>query len=168
MSLTVSTYEEDNAFEALEVIEQALSVSDWDFERDESGAVQCIANTRWGELGALFAVRAEPAALHFSMTLDVKPQAARQSSIGELVLTINERLWLGHFDYWLEDHVILFRHSLPLTGRVAPTTGEIHAVMSAALDAVERFVPAFNFVIWAGKSPAEALAAVMFETDGEA
>jgi hypothetical protein len=29
-------------------------------------------------------------------------------------------------------------------------------------------VPAFNFLIWAGKSPREAIDAVMFETQGEA
>ena len=34
--------------------------------------------------------------------------------------------------------------------------------------AVDRFVPAFNFLIWAGKSPEEAMDAAMFETDGEA
>ncbi|MEM9669330.1 MAG: YbjN domain-containing protein [Pseudomonadota bacterium] len=167
MSLTTLTIE-DNEDEVLEAIEQALAHTDWDYDRDESGGVQCIASTRWGEIGALFAARQEPSALHFSMTLDVKPQAARQSVIGQLILAINERLWLGHFDYWIEDHVILFRHTIPMGGRVAPTAGEIHAVITAGLEAVERFVPAFNFVIWAGKSPEEALAAVMFETDGEA
>ncbi|MEM7663018.1 MAG: YbjN domain-containing protein [Pseudomonadota bacterium] len=167
MSLSTLTFETDEN-ETVEAIEQALAHTDWDYERDESGGVQCIAATRWGEIGALFAVREEPAALHFSMTLDVKPQAAKQSVIGELILAINERLWLGHFDYWVDDHVILFRHTIPLGGRSAPSPTEVHAVMSAGLEAVERFVPAFNFVIWAGKSPAEALAAVMFETDGEA
>ena len=81
---------------------------------------------------------------------------------------MNERLWLGHFDYWLEDQVIIFRHTLPLLGRLSVTPGEVQSVMQAALDASERFIPAFNFVVWAGKSPAEALEAVMFETDGEA
>jgi hypothetical protein len=36
------------------------------------------------------------------------------------------------------------------------------------MDAVNMFVPAFNFVIWAGKSPAEALQGALFETSGEA
>lgn len=167
MSLSLSTHA-DPENEALDVIEQVLELTDWEFERDETGAVQCVANTKWGDMGALFACRREPAALHFSMTLDVKPQTAKQGVIRELVLAMNERLWLGHFDYWVEDHVILFRHALPLAGRVSPTQGEIHSVIAAAAEAVERFVPAFNFVIWAGKTPSEALEAVMFETDGEA
>ncbi|MGH6959444.1 MAG: YbjN domain-containing protein, partial [Dongiaceae bacterium] len=32
----------------------------------------------------------------------------------------------------------------------------------------ERFFPAFQFVLWGGKSPEEALAAAMLETVGEA
>ena len=52
--------------------------------------------------------------------------------------------------------------------RVAPEPGEIAAVLAAALDAADQFLPAFNFVVWAGKTPAEAMAAVLFETAGEA
>ena len=88
--------------------------------------------------------------------------------LSELVLLMNERLWLGHFDFWVEDEVIIFRHALPLEGRLGVGHGEIQAMLRAGVEAVERFVPAFNFVIWAGKTPAEAMTAAMFETDGEA
>ncbi|MEL6323748.1 MAG: YbjN domain-containing protein, partial [Pseudomonadota bacterium] len=119
-------------------------------------------------MGALFAVRSEPAAVHFSLTIDVKPRAGKHAAIRELVVAMNERLWLGHFDFWADENVVLFRHTLPLTGRDAPGQGEIHAVLSAAIEAAERFIPAFNFMVWAGKTPIDAIAAVLFETDGEA
>ena len=35
-----------------------------------------------------------------------------------------------------------------------------------ALDACERYFPAFQFVVWAGKPAREALDAAMFETQG--
>ncbi|MEL6258787.1 MAG: YbjN domain-containing protein [Pseudomonadota bacterium] len=152
----------------LAVIEEALEEAGWAAERDEDDAVQCVAPTRWGDMGALFAWRQHPAAIHFSLTLDVKPQDSRRAQILELVSLANERLWLGHFDYWAEEGVFLFRHALPMLDRDTPSEGEIRSVMAAAADAVERFVPAFNFVIWAGKSPRDALDAAMFETAGEA
>lgn len=155
-------------FDALETIEQVLDGYGWHYDREGHDTVQCIAPTRWGEMGALFATRYNPSAMHFSLTMDIKPQATKRAIISELIMLMNERLWLGHFDFWLDDEVIIFRHALPLTDRIAPTSGEIHAVLTAAIEAAERFVPAFNFVIWAGKSPAEAMAAAMFETDGEA
>lgn len=167
MSLDISPKLDDN-HDLFEAVEEVLGDLGWQFDREGYDAVQCIAPTRWGEMGALFASRHEPAALHFSLTLDVKPQPARRAIISELVILMNERLWLGHFDYWIEDEVVIYRHALPLGGRMAPSIGEIKAVLSAATEAAEQFVPAFNFVIWAGKKPVEAMAAAMFETDGEA
>ncbi|MCA8901692.1 MAG: YbjN domain-containing protein [Hyphomonas sp.] len=152
----------------LERVEEALEEGGWQAERDEEGTLQAVAETRWGDLGALFAYRPEPAAIHFSMTLDVKPQGAKRSAIAELIMMANERLWLGHFDYWGDEGVIIFRHTLPMTDRDEPSIGEVRSIMAAAISATERFIPAFNFLVWAGKSPTEAIEAVMFETHGEA
>ncbi|MEL7231564.1 MAG: YbjN domain-containing protein [Pseudomonadota bacterium] len=168
MSLSLSQSHEQT-IDALELIESCLTEAGWDFQRDEDDeTLQCIAATRWGDMGALFANRAEPPALHFSITLDVKPTTARRMQIAELVMMANERLWLGHFDYWAEEQVIIFRQALPMLDRAEPDSGEVRAVLAAGLDAVNMFVPAFNFVIWAGKSPQEAMEAAMFETAGEA
>lgn len=167
MDISVSKQNAD-FHDLFEVVEQVLDGQGWQFDRDGYDGLQCIVPTRWGEMGALFASRLAPAALHFSLTLDVKPQISRRTAINELVMMMNERLWLGHFDFWLDDNVIIFRHALPMDGRMVVGNGEIQAVLTAAIEAAERFVPAFNFVIWAGKSPEEAIAAAMFETDGEA
>lgn len=153
----------------MELVESCLAVAGWDFQRDEEDTtLQCIAASRWGDMGGMFASRREPPAIHFSLTLDVKPTQARRAQINELVMMANERLWLGHFDYWADEGVIIFRHALPLLDRIEPEAGEVRAVMAAGLDAVNMFVPAFNFVIWAGKTPAQAMEAAMFETAGEA
>lgn len=168
MSLTVENQTSLDT-DAMDVVESCLAVAGWDFQRDEGDeTLQCIAATRWGDMGGMFASRHEPPALHFSITLDVKPTNSRRSQIAELVMMANERLWLGHFDYWADEGVIIYRHALPMLDRSEPGTGEVRAVMAAGIDAVNMFVPAFNFVIWAGKSPSEALEAAMFETAGEA
>ena len=73
-------------------IESVLEAVGWQFERDGQEAVHCIVPTRWGEMGGLFACRTTPSALHFSLTVDVKPQAARRAVISELVIMMNERL----------------------------------------------------------------------------
>jgi len=41
-------------------------------------------------------------------------------------------------------------------------------MLAAAIHACERYFPSFQFVVWAGKSTAEALEAAMFDTVGEA
>ena len=43
-----------------------------------------------------------------------------------------------------------------------------YAESLATFDTAERYYPAFQFVVWAGKSAGEALEAVLLETVGEA
>ena len=167
MSLDLSRDEYTGA-DPLDRVEEALEIAGWQHERDEEGTIQAVAETRWGDMGALFAFRPEPAAIHFSVTLDVKPIAAKRAQLSELVIMANERLWLGHFDYWGDEGVIIFRYTFPMTDRDEASLGEVRAAIAAAVSAVDRFVPAFNFLIWAGKSPRESIDAVMFETQGEA
>ena len=167
MSLELSEdFAEDHG--ALDSAEQILETAGWPHERSDDNTIQCIAPTRWGEMGGLFTYRADPACLHYSVTLDVRPLPGRRAALAELIMMVNERLWLGHFDYWQDEGVILFRHAIPLAERSEPSLGELSQLMSASVEAVERFIPAFNFLIWAGKSPVEALEAAMFETEGEA
>lgn len=158
----------DPSADTLDLIEDFLETNSWPHEREEDEAVQCIVPSRWGEMGGLFAMRQDPPAVHFSVTLDVKPLVGKKAAIAELVMMMNERLWLGHFDYWAEESVILFRHALPMLDRDCPSGGEVRSIMAAAVDSIDRFIPAFNFVVWAGKSPREAMDAAMFETHGEA
>ena len=41
-------------------------------------------------------------------------------------------------------------------------------LMQASLAECERYYPAFQFVLWGGKSPEEAIAASILDTQGEA
>ena len=161
------TRNEFGMVDPLERVEEALEDGGWQAERDEEGTIQAVAETRWGDLGALFAYRPDPAAIHFSMTLDVKPQGAKRSAIAELIMMANERLWLGHFDLWTQEGLVMFRHGLLLNGAIA-TPHQCEALLSAALEACERYYQAFQFVVWAGKESREALVSTMFETEGQA
>ena len=53
-----------------------------------------------------------------------------------------------------------------LTGGVAASDRQCEAVLGSALDACERYFPAFQFVVWAGKSAREAMDSALFETVG--
>jgi hypothetical protein len=84
------------------------------------------------------------------------------------VSSVNEQLWVGHFDLWSSENVVMFRHSLLLTGGAEPTDGQCEMLLKTAVEACERYFQAFQFVIWAGKSAKEALGTALFETQGEA
>jgi hypothetical protein len=62
----------------------------------------------------------------------------------------------------------LFRNGLLLTGGAQATEAQCEALIDLALDACERYFPAFQFVIWAGKSADDAMRSCLIETMGEA
>jgi hypothetical protein len=64
--------------------------------------------------------------------------------------------------------MVMFRHALVLAGGVSASGRQCEAVLGTALDSCERYFPAFQFAIWAGKSAREAIDAAMFDTVGEA
>ena len=161
-------YAFDAADSALDLIEQCLTSADWSAERGEDSTLHCAAPTRWGECGGMFAWRDEPAAVHFSLSAELRAPVMRVGELTRLVALVNERLWLGHFEYWAHEGVVMFRHALPMLDREGPEAGEIVSLIAAATEAVEQFLPAFNFVVWAGKTAEEAIEASLFETCGEA
>jgi hypothetical protein len=86
----------------------------------------------------------------------------------QLIGLVNEQMWVGHYDMWSAENVVMFRHALLLAGGAEPTQGQCEMLLKAAVDACERYFQAFQFVLWAGKSAREALDSVLFETEGEA
>jgi hypothetical protein len=47
-------------------------------------------------------------------------------------------------------------------------TEQADALIDSAMGELDRFYPVFQFVLWGGKSPSEAILAAMVETQGEA
>ena len=122
----------------------------------------------WRDIGLWFTWRPELATLQMGAPLDLKAPVGRLEEASHLITMVNEQLWVGHFDLWAEDHGIVFRNSA-----ILPSSGALEADQAAALirvvsEAVDRFYPAFNFLVWGGKSPEEALKASLFETAGNA
>jgi len=85
-----------------------------------------------------------------------------------LIAAINEQLWVGHFDLWPKEGVVMHRHGLLLIGGAQPSGPQCAALLDNALSTCERYYQAFQFVLWAGKSARDALEAATFETKGEA
>jgi hypothetical protein len=107
-------------------------------------------------------------ALHIACAFDMKVPEPRLADVQQLIALINEQLWIGHFDVWMQNGVVMFRHALVLAGGVAASSRQCEAMLGSALDSSERYYPAFQFVVWAGKSAREAMDSAMFETSGEA
>ena len=103
-----------------------------------------------------------------SIMLDLKVPEARRAEVKALIALVNEQLWIGHFDIWNHEGVILFRNSHLLTGGAEVSPQQCEALLRSATESCDLYYQAFQFVVWAGKPAAEALESVLFETVGEA
>jgi hypothetical protein len=152
----------------LDVVERIAAVNDWSFERAGDDEITILGGGRWSDYQISFTWMNDIEALHLACAFDLKVQERRRAEVQQLISLINEQLWVGHFDLWIQDGMVMFRHALVLAGGAEPSSQQCQALLSTALEACEGYFPAFQFVVWAGKLAREALDAAMFETSGEA
>jgi hypothetical protein len=152
----------------LDVVERIASVNDWTFERAGDDEINILIKGRWNDYQVSFTWMGELEALHLACAFDIKVAERRRAEVQQLIAQMNEQMWIGHFDLWPNDGLVMFRHALVLTGGAEATDDQCTSVLGTAIDTCERYFPAFQFVLWAGKSAREAMDAAMFETSGEA
>ena len=153
---------------ALEVVERMAASNNWPFERAGEDEIALHVTGRWTNYQISFTWMADIEALHLACAFDMKVPELRLGEVQALIALINEQLWIGHFDVWTQNGVVMFRHALVLAGGGIASDRQCEALFASALDSCERYFPAFQFVIWAGKSAREAMDSAMFETSGEA
>ena len=114
--------------------------------------------------------RPEDQVLQFLAFPDIKVATEKRQAIYEALGLINEQLWLGHFEMWSGSGIIVFRHATILDAREGEglSIEQAEAMVEAAMEECERFYPVFQFVLWGGKSPGEAISAALIDTHGEA
>lgn len=152
----------------IDLIERMVSENDWPFERSGDGDLSvCVAGS-WCDHTLSFAMADEHQTLTITAAFDFRAPLPRRNELCVLLAQVNERLWLGHFDLSASDGMILYRHAVPLGGFARATAEQCEQMLRAALDACERFYPAFQFVLWGGKSAEEAIAAAILDCRGEA
>jgi hypothetical protein len=158
----------DHRSSPLDVVERMAAGNNWPFERAGEDEIGLVVTGRWTNYQVSFTWMNEIETLHLACAFDMKVPEPRLADVQKLIALINEQMWIGHFDVWTQNGVIMFRHALVLAGGVAASGRQCEAVLASALDSSERYFPAFQFVIWAGKSAREAMESAMFETTGEA
>ena len=149
-------------------MEQYFEARGWACERAGEGEIIASATGSWAQYELRGVWRTEDQVLQFLAFPDIKVGPEKRAAIYETIGLINEQLWLGHFELWSGSGLIVFRHAALVGEGDSLTFEQAEAVSEAAIEECERFYPVFQFVLWAGKTPQEAIAAALIETQGEA
>jgi hypothetical protein len=157
----------DRVTNPIDLIEQMAGSHDWACDRASADELTLIVAGSWTDYHVSLNWRDDLEALHLACAFDFRVPETRLNEMYKLIAQINEQLWLGHFDLWTQEGLVMFRHALLLNGAIV-TPRQCEAMLKAALESCERYYQAFQYVVWAGKPSREALASTMFETEGQA
>ena len=153
----------------IDILESYYAAHGWDHHRHDDEIVASVKGS-WTtyELRAMW--REDDSVLQFLAFPDIKVTDERRTVIYETLGLVNEQLWVGHFELWSQSGILLYRHAAMIGSEEAGVMSLASAelLVESAIDECERFYPVFQFVLWGGKGPAEALAAALIDTQGEA
>ena len=160
----------DDGAAPIDMLESYYAAHGWAHER--LGDDEIVANVKgsWAQYELRGVWRDEDRVLQFLALPEIRVPDDKRQAMYETIGLVNEQLWLGHFEMWASSGILLFRHAALLEGgdEAVMTLDQVEVLVEAALDECERFYPVFQFVLWGGKTPAEAIAAALIETQGEA
>jgi hypothetical protein len=152
----------------IDLVEEIVMANEWPHDRASDEELAVEISGRWCDYRLLFVWQREMMALHFSCCFEMKVARIKRAAVYELLAAVNERLWLGHFDLAPDDYSPAFRQGVLLRGAMGASVEQIEDLVDIALSECERFYPAFQLVVWGGKSAEEAIATAMIDPIGEA
>ena len=153
----------------IEMLEHYFNAHGWAYERAEEEIVATFQGS-WAQYELRAIWREDDHVLQFLALPDIRVPSDKRAATYETIGLINEQLWLGHFELWTSSGLVLFRHGALLDAEDggALTLQLAETLVEASIEECERFYPVFQFVLWADKTPQEAIAAALIDTQGEA
>ncbi len=152
----------------VDVVERLAALNEWAFDRQDDDEIAILVNGVWAHYEVAITWIHPVESLHFSCAFDLKVPDRKRAEIVELIRLVNAQLWLGHFDLWSHENIVMFRHAHCLTGGARASEAQCRSLVEAAIKACETYFQSFQFVLWAGRSPREAMEFALFETVGAA
>jgi hypothetical protein len=152
----------------VDLLEEIVSANEWSFERMSEHEIAVSFAGRWCDYQMHFAYAEEVSALQYTCALDMRVPKGKIAPLAELLALINGKMWIGHFDVLCDDGMPCFRQTVLLRGASGMAVEQVEDLLDIGVSECERFYPAFQFVIWGGRSPEDAVEAALLETVGEA
>src|SRR5436853_228017 len=137
MAMTLIDVDQERQSNPVDVIEHIAALNDWSFERAGDDEITISVAGGWAEYSVSFSWMEEREAIHLACAFDLKVPEARQMEVMRLLSAVNEQLWIGHFDMWGEQGVIMYRQALLLSGGAEPNNSQVERLLVTAIDACE-------------------------------
>lgn len=156
-------------YNPIDSVESIFSTKSYELERRNLNEIAIEVQGKWNNMLLFFTWEENMRCLHLSCLMDIKSTIEDRSKIFELMALVNEELWIGHFSYWTEENMPVFKHSIIIDDTDKDIfESKIAQIIEIAVKECERMYPIFNVVLTKGMAPQQALYPMMMETAGQA
>ena len=155
-------------YNPIDTVENIFAPQEYQIDRRSINEIAIEVEGKWNNMLLFFAWEENMRCLHMSCLMDIESKIEDRSKIFELLALVNEELWVGHFSYWTEQNMPVFKHSIIVTDAENEFEGKISQLTDIAVKECERMYPIFTAVLSKGISPKQALYPYNFETIGRA
>lgn len=165
---SLEQYLASDDIDPIDMVETLAHHNAWEFDRVAENQIAMSIEGQWQTYSLSLAWSGYDETLRLVCTFDLDPPEDRLAVLMETLDGANDRIWTGSFTSWHEQKMIVFRYGLNLTGGATATGWQIDAMIAAAVEACERFYPAFQLATRGEATATEALGIAIAEAYGRA
>ena len=152
----------------LDLVEEIVAANDWNFERLMADELVADVGGRWAEYSLMFGWREDMQIMQFGCACELRYGDERRSALHEMLALVNDQMPIGHFVLDPDSSLLVFRHASLMRGQRNASVEQLEDLVEVALSECDRFYPAFQYMLWGGKSASDAVAASLLEPVGRA
>jgi len=144
-------------YNPIDVVEHIFDNKSFELERRGNNEVVVEMQGKWKEMLVFFAWEENLKCLQISCFMDIEINIKNKTKIFELLALANADLWLGHFSYWTEQNMPVYKHSVILNEDRLSFEDKLEQIIMLSVKECERMYPIFYAVLTKGVEPRDAL-----------
>lgn len=149
-------------------IEDLAKKNDWGLLWSDRDEIMLEVKGHWTENQVFLIWRPESKILHMSASLGLQVLGEQRSNVCELLATINERQWAGHFDLCSKEGELYFRHSLVGVDPKNISADFLEEMIDIGIKEAAVQYPVFDLALSNEKTTQHALNLAMLDVAGNA
>jgi len=158
----------NHADNPLDHVEDVLHAHNWVFNRMNDDELIVEVAGKSCNYRLLFIWQEDMSALQFCCQFDMHIKREKMMAAAKAMLSMNETLWMGHFDLPQDTGIPSFRHTCLFRGMNQGSGAEhIDDLVTIALAQCERYHTVFHLLANAGNHDEGHLSLALMETAGE-
>ena len=166
--MALSEHYTDDEIHPIDIVESLASHNDWEFDRVADNQISMSVEGQWRTYGVTLAWSDYDETLRMICTFEMEPPEDRLPELFGALNEVNDQCWTGAFSYWAEQKLMVYKYGLVLAGGILASPEQIDTLINNAVFASERYYPAFQLVVWGGRTPREAMQVAIAEAYGHA